>query len=254
MSPTPKMDFFEQALLRALEDERRLAEERALIPGLLQHDLNNVLTQVMLAAGALANSPDAADRSAALRDIQGGSRRMAELLEGMRFLFNTREGADDFGRDDLAAFITALVREPGVWPPGPEVALALPPSMWCVFSPTLVRHALVNLVGNAVAYSATTWVRVRLSPIRGDCWQIAVANGGPGIPADHVRYLSGLGRSIRKSARSRTPGLGLYIARMCVRFHGGQLRVRSLPRLTVFSFSVAGAQRRTAADAPLHAA
>jgi signal transduction histidine kinase len=33
--------------------------------------------------------------------------------------------------------------------------------MWCTFSPTLMRHALVNLIGNAVAYSAHTCVRVR---------------------------------------------------------------------------------------------
>ena len=247
MSLLPKMPSYEEALLRALEEERRLAEERALIPGLLQHDLNNVLTQVMLAAGMLANATDPRSRADSLRDIQGGATRMAELLAGMRFLFNSREGADDFARADLAAFVAKLVREPGVWPAGPEVELDLPSSMWCTFSPTLVRHALVNLVGNALLYSAGTWVRVRLAPTRAERWQLAVANGGPGIPSDHVRYLFGLGRAVQRSERAGTPGLGLYLARMCVRFHGAELRVRSRPQLTVFSFALAGAQRRLGA-------
>jgi signal transduction histidine kinase len=243
MFPTPNPASFEEALLDSLVAERRLSEERALLPGLLHHGLANVLCQVSLAASLLGATRTEAERAGALRDIHGGVKRMDDLLAGMRLLYLNRGGVDDFARADLAGFVTKLVREPGVWPAGPAIALELPATMWCSFSPTLVRHALVNLIGNAVAYSQGTWVRVRLSLVRGDRWLISVANGGPGIPANHVPYLFELSRRANVAAKSAQPGLGLYIARMCLRFHSSELRVRSRPRLTVFAFGLEGAQR-----------
>lgn len=236
------MPSLEEALFQALEEERTLSEERALLPGILQHDLANALCQVSLSAAILTTVTTEAERASCMRDVQGGVKRMSELLTGMRFLFLTREGAADYDRGDLPAFITDLVREPGVWPSGAPIELELPTRMVCSFSPTLVRHALVNLIGNAVAYSQGTWVRVRLSPVREEFWQLSIANGGPGIPADHVPYLFDLGKSVRYTGRMGSRGLGLYIARMCVRLHGSALRVRSRAKLTVFSFKIHGAQ------------
>jgi two-component system sensor histidine kinase QseC len=244
------MPQLEDALLDALIEERRLSEERALIPGLLQHDLANVLCQVSLSTEMLAIANAATDRERALRDINGGVKRMTELLAGMRFLYHTRAGVSDYARGDLAGFVGQLVVEPGVWPTGAPITLELPDRMWCSFSPTLVRHALVNLIGNAVAYSQGTWVRVRLSPIIGERWQLAIANGGPGIPVSHLPYLFALRRHPGAPVKSGRPGLGLYIARMCVRSHGGVLRVRTRPQLTVFSFAVQGTQRGAASPAP----
>lgn len=237
------MPSLEEALLTALEDERRLAEERALLPGLLQHDLANVLCQVSLSTALLSVAQGEEARAHCIRDIQGGVKRMNDLLGGMRDLFVTRSGAPDVSRGELAGFIRELVCEPGVWPVGAPITLELPDGMWCSFSPTLVRHILVNLIGNAMAYSAGTWVRVRLSPVRGDLWLVAVANGGPGIPADHLPYLFSIDRPLRAARKSGRTGLGLYIARNCVRFHGSSLRVRTRERVTVFGFSVHGAQR-----------
>lgn len=232
------MPSLEEALFQALEEERKLSEERALLPGLLQHDLANVLCQVSLSVAVLSSVNDGPDRDRYLRDIQGGVKRMSDLLSGMRFLFLTRSGAADYGPGDLVAFITDLVREPGVWPAGAPISMDLPSAMNCSFSPTLVRHALVNLIGNAVTYSHGTWVRVRLAPVRGATWQLSVTNGGPGIPADHMPYLFELGHAVKYTGKAGSPGLGLYIARMCVRFHGSVLRVRTHDAFTIFSFNV----------------
>jgi len=237
------MPQLEETLLQALIEERRLSEERALVPGLMQHDLANVLTQVSLASEFLDHPSSSAEREDATRELRGGIRRMTELLSGMQFLYHTRGGASDYARDDLAAFITQLVIEPGVWPEGAPITLKLPKTLWCLFSPSLVRHALVNLIGNAVAYSQGTWVRVRLSPVNGGRWQIAIANGGPGIPVGHLPYLFSIARSAGIPVKSGRSGLGLYIARMCVRTHGSALRVRTRPKLTVFSFAVQGSPR-----------
>src|SRR3954470_2492474 len=44
------MPSLEEILFQSLEAERKLSEERALLPGLLQHDLANVLCHVSLSA------------------------------------------------------------------------------------------------------------------------------------------------------------------------------------------------------------
>ncbi len=234
------MSRLEEALFVALEEERNLSEERALLPGILQHDLANVLCQVSMCTTILATTRNDAVRSQSLRDLQGGVKRMNELFAGMRQLFLTRDGAKDFAHGDLAAFITALVREPGVWPAGAPIALDLPAVVPVLYSPLLMRHALVNLIGNAVAYSRGSWVRVRLVRAAGDNWHLLVANGGPGIPVDHQPYLFELTSEGKTAPKIGSTGIGLYIARRCVRSHGSILRVRSREGLTVFSFHVRG--------------
>jgi signal transduction histidine kinase len=240
------MSLLEDALFAALEEERKLSEERALLPGILQHDLANVLCQVSLSASILTAARDDAERARILRDLQGGVKRMTDLLAGMRLLFLTRGGATDFVPGNLGAFMADLVREPGVWPEGAPVTLELPETALMPFSPLLLRHALVNLIGNAVAYSRGTWVRVRLSRATAASWRVSVANGGPGIPADHRPYLFDLTPPGKAAPKLGSSGLGLYIARMCVRFHGSTLRVRSRTGLTVFSFHVRSAQHHAA--------
>ena len=83
--------------------------------------------------------------------------------------------------------------------------------------------------------------------MRGETWQLSVANGGPGIPADHMAYLFELGHAARYTSKLGSPGLGRYIARMCVRFHGAVLRVKTRNAITVFSFNVRVAKRHQAA-------
>jgi signal transduction histidine kinase len=244
------MPSLEETLFQALEEERQLSEERALLPGLLQHDLANVLCQVSLSASMVSLMTTDTDRERYLRDVEGGIKRMSELLTGMRFLFLTRDGSSDYGRGDLTTFIKELIEEPGVWPPGATIEQELPGTMWCSFSPTLIRHALVNLIGNAVAYSRGTWVRVRLSQVTSVLWQLSIANGGPGIPANHKPYLFDLGQNAKFSEKLGSHGLGLYIARMCVRLHGSTLRVRTREGLTVFSFNIKGTQRERAVPKP----
>lgn len=246
MFPESHHSPLESALLDALLAERQLSEERALLPGMLQHDMANVLCQLTLAASLLDDVKTEEQRTAVTRDVQGGVKRMNELLEGMRVLYDQRVGAADFKRGDFAGFLTELVRTPGVWPAGAPIHLEVPAMMWCTFSPTLVRHALVNLIGNAVAYSEGTWVRLRLSRVGGHRWQVAIANGGPGIPANHLPYLFELGQQEQVPAKSSQSGLGLYITRTCLRMHGTTLRVRSRPRLTVFAFTLEGPQRGAA--------
>ena len=92
-----------------------------------------------------------------------------------------------------------------------------------------LRQVLRNLVSNAVKYSpagGTVTVRCRL---RGSQVAIEVIDQGLGIPQEQV------GNLFKKFERVRTPehmavsgtGLGLYICRLIVEGHGGQIWVES---------------------------
>lgn len=237
------MPQLEETLLDALAAERRISEERALLPGLLQHDLANVLQQITTNVDLLVRGEARPEEGQDLVHVQRAVHRLGDMVKGMKYLHMARGGETDYTRDNLAAYISDLVLTKGIWPKGAAVTLVLPAEMWCTFSPALIQHALLNLVGNAIAYSHNTWVRVRLERTRGERWQIAVANGGPGIPEKHLPYLFSLGRRAGVDTKSSVSGLGLYIARQCVRDHGSELRLRTKPGKTVFAFTVEGSQR-----------
>ncbi len=94
-----------------------------------------------------------------------------------------------------------------------------------------IQQVLVNLVGNAVEHSVPGQ-RVWLSS-QWDDQQIvfAVRDEGPGIaPEDQARLFTAFARAgTRKTAGERSVGLGLAIARLVVKAHGGRLWVESIP-------------------------
>jgi signal transduction histidine kinase len=90
-----------------------------------------------------------------------------------------------------------------------------------------LRHAIDNVLGNALKYSAGP-IRIRVEEAEREV-AIVVADTGIGIPAgDLERIFSRFGRAA--NARSRGiagSGVGLYIAKKIVEIHGGRLDVRS---------------------------
>ncbi|MDD3180554.1 MAG: ATP-binding protein [Opitutaceae bacterium] len=210
---------------------------------MLQHDLANAMCGLTMAVDLAGLSRNEQERQESYRRLRASMAQVTDLLSGMRLLYLNREGVKDFKRGDLAAFVRSLLREPSVWREIPQFIIRLPDVMWCTFSPTLIRHAMFNLVSNAALYSQGTWVRVRLAPVRGATWILSVANGGPGISEDYLRYLFDLRHKAVNGRSARKPGscgLGLYIARMCLRAHGSNLRLISRKGLTVFSFPLVG--------------
>lgn len=111
-----------------------------------------------------------------------------------------------------------------------------------------VVQALVNLLGNAVKFSAagsTVTCSAALEPGR---LVLTVADRGRGIPADQLERVFDRFAQV-DSSDSRThagTGLGLAIARSVVEAHGGQITVTSTVGVgTTFTISVP--QRATSA-------
>lgn len=93
----------------------------------------------------------------------------------------------------------------------------------------LLGRLVLNLLDNAVKYSpAGRAVTVSLARA-GDSWEIRVADGGPGIPAEAQARLFerffrvDIARSREESSTTGGAGLGLAIARHIAEAHGGSL-------------------------------
>jgi signal transduction histidine kinase len=94
--------------------------------------------------------------------------------------------------------------------------------------PTALRQVLVNLVENAVRYTARGRVMVETARENGGVW-VTVRDTGAGIAPEHLpRIFERFYRVDRARARDEGgTGLGLAIVRHLVEAHGGRVRADS---------------------------
>ena len=103
-----------------------------------------------------------------------------------------------------------------------------------------ITQVLLNLVGNAIKFTDTGEVAVRVSKSDGT-FLVSVADTGPGISeAEQQSIFEEFQQADSSSTREKSgTGLGLAIARHMVEMHGGRLWVESTPgEGATFSFTL----------------
>lgn len=142
----------------------------------------------------------------------------------------------DLRRRELAPFLEALVAEWRDLAPGHDFTLAAEP-VAVTFDEERLRQVLNNLLSNAVKYGAPgdkVAIGVTLSPA---LVTISVRDHGRGIAAAEIPRI--FDRFHQVAATRHGHGLGLYIASMLAKLHGGTLTVRSEEgQGTTFSLSL----------------
>ncbi len=137
---------------------------------------------------------------------------------------------------DVVAQLLVLAEEKGQ-----VVEVEAIPELPVAIDTGVCRHALVNLLDNAIKYSPEG-TRIRISVRRaGRQAVVEVADEGPGIPAAHRdRVFERFYRVERHQDDAVTgSGLGLSIARWAVELHGGQLTlVPDVPRGACFRMTL----------------
>jgi signal transduction histidine kinase len=134
-------------------------------------------------------------------------------------------------RYELGAVIAACVQ--GYRSAWPQVVfeLALPATAVMVEgSPDLLAQMLDKLIDNAVDYHASgTPVRISLELGEGEA-QLGVANAGPVLSDQLAKRLFNAMVSVREGRQTGGMhlGLGLYVARLIARFHGGRIAAVNL--------------------------
>ncbi len=225
----------EAALLEALERERALLRQRDLVNGIVLHEMSNAVAVVMGAVELIKlNGTRSPTFHFALQRVGGGARLMNEMLAGLRVLLGGEGNEPIFEHRDLPSFVRSVVTDPVLTAENAATRVKVisrldDPTQ--VFCPSLLRHALANLVRNALRYSPLPRPVSVIIGCRGDQRWIHVLNRGPKIPADIAARLFEPGKKNPKGGM----GFGLHITQACALRMGGELVFGTTPIATVFS-------------------
>ena len=226
-----------------LDDERfhRIRAEEAVrlrdeFLSIASHELMTPLTALQIdlqglqaAGGVSANDPKAAKR--AVRSVRSAD-RLAALIQSLLDVSRIATGRLAIKRErlDLSEAISEVVESlRGVAAKaGCDLSFATSGPIWGSWDRLRMDQVVMNLLSNALKYSAGAPIRVALS-IDADHAIIEVADEGPGIPDQD------LGRIFERFERAASLrhfgglGLGLYVARQIVDAQGGAISARNLP-------------------------
>ncbi len=201
----------------------------------VSHEIQSPLTSIRGFARALRN--DVAGREEAMRYldvIEAESERLSRLSANLLKLASLETDAHPFEpsayRLDRQLRSTVLAFEPQWKEKGIE-AIADLPDVTIVADEDLLHQVWVNLIGNAVKFTPSGGcIRVSATVVGSGAdaaVRVAVADSGPGIPAEERQLVFDRFYKIDKARLPGVPGsgLGLAIVRRIAEMHGGTVAV-----------------------------
>jgi signal transduction histidine kinase len=238
---------------RFLLTERRRSDDavanRDDFMGIVSHDLRNLLGGIVMTAAILGKgtATDAAglETLARVERIQRYAARMNRLIGDLvdvasidagKLSLAPREGdasalADEAVEMFLAAAAEKRIALTSQIGAGPVTAL---------FDHDRMLQVLINLITNAIKFTETGAVTVRVEPAFAGGARVSVEDTGSGVPAEMLESIFERFWQAGKNDR-RGSGLGLYISKCIVEAHGGRIWAESRPGVaTVVSFTIPG--------------
>jgi signal transduction histidine kinase len=210
------------------------ARERQFISD-ASHELKTPLTSINANAQMLLRWGDRDERirTESLETIVGESGALASMVSGMLVLAKADRG-DEIPKEplSLATVVGEAVRGSSqrASEKGLELRFDAGSGALVLGEPNLLRQLASNLIDNAIKFTETGSVNVRVGSDEGNAW-VEVRDTGPGIPEDELPYV--FERFYRADkARSRIvpgTGLGLAIVRSIARVHGGIVTAEPAP-------------------------
>ena len=210
------------AIARDVTSEQRRIEELTSFAAVAAHDLKSPLAAVQgwieVAEDALGN--DTITASQALERGRSAADRMSREIDDWLTYNVAREGAVQPETVALQPVVDSIVATY----PGGDFLVETPDSVRA--DPTLLRHLLVNLVGNAVKYTRPgekPIVTIRSFATRDRNWvRLYVVDAGIGIPeGEESTIFEPFRRASEVERLYEGSGLGLALAKRIVRRHGG---------------------------------
>lgn len=207
-----------------------LMEELRLLTDSLAHDLRSPVSRLRAAAHAAAESGDPREQEELLgKVIQQADaliRILSAAIEISRSEAQTgRNQFSWFDAGELAAELTEMY-EPVAEEAGAPLRYVVPDRPTLLFGHRqLLAQAISNLVENAIRYGSSGGaIEIVVERADGKV-QIAVADHGPGIPAElRSEARKRFGR-LDASRTAEGAGLGLALAEAIAHLHDGQLRL-----------------------------
>jgi signal transduction histidine kinase len=216
----------------ALERKLRVSEKFATIgrlSGGLAHELGSPLSVIGMRADALRGAADAAPAARIQAEaISMEVHRMSLFLEGL--LHMSRQRGILFERVDITEVLRAVVADLAGHAERAHVGMQFDSEAGPVTvlgQETLLRHALRNLVRNAIQalrdHPGERRVWLRMSRNTHEI-RITVEDNGPGIPEDQMKEVF---QPFYTTRDATGIGLGLPISHGIIEEHGGELHLEN---------------------------
>jgi PAS domain S-box-containing protein len=225
------------ASVRDITKFREAEELKSTFISVISHELKTPVSLIKGYAGTLRREDarwDPATVQDSLAVIEEESDRLAELIENLLDASRLQAGAFKLNMlevplDTVAARLAGRFQ---VQSPQHKFKLDFPPDFPAVMADEdRIVQVLSNLISNAIKYSPSGGTITISGRVGKDSVVVAVADEGPGLPAEE------LSRVFDRFYRADTPatkraqgaGLGLYLAKAVVEAHGGRIWVESQP-------------------------
>jgi signal transduction histidine kinase/CheY-like chemotaxis protein len=238
-------------LARLNGELRRRDRERADLFATMSHELRTPLNAIIGHSRLLLDDLDGElndEQRTDIRQIHDGGLGLLRIVNGTLDFARLEAGAATFDRSPVQVWAVAEEVIALLKPLATAGGLQLTSNIGAGLPPVLadeerLRQALVNLVGNALKFTASGWVRLD-AEAAGDGVTISVHDSGVGIPDESKeRIFEPFRQADEASDRSHEgTGLGLAITRRLVELMGGRIWVASTPGVgSTFSVSLARA-------------
>jgi len=231
------------------------------------HDLNNVLSPILMAAELLRSDPHDPEAPRWAEMIQSDAQRCAAMVKQiLSFVRGSDVGRTPVQLRHLIADLHRMITQ--TFPAAVECQVITDPDLWPVSADvTQLYQVLLNLAVNArdampdggrlrieatntTIDSAHTQINSEASP--GPHVVITVADDGTGIPPEIVERI--FDPFFTTKAEGAGTGLGLATVLQVVRAHGGFIDLRSSPgegtQFTVYLPAATVSEAQSSADAP----
>ena len=215
---------------REVEKIRQYNEYLERMAARLNHELQTPLSVIRSSLDHL--DPAAADRAGDrvyLERATEGVQRLTNILNKMAEARRLEEALDEdeIHRFNLVEVVRGCVAGYELAYPQTRFDLVIEEEDLPVTGiPELIAQAFDKLIDNAVEFSSGAAIRVRLHRESGEAC-LRVLNEGANLPEASTDSLFESMVSIRGAGAERHLGLGLYVARSIVTFHGGNLSLNN---------------------------
>jgi len=202
----------------------------------VSHDLKSPISAIAGLAYLLQQDHrEDAQYQRRLQRLRDTAKAMGDLVSDLLDLGRIEAGLDPATeRDDVVPLIEGVVQTLGHEAEAKPITIetTLPKDCWLPMSAARLRQALLNLVGNAIKYTAAggrVHVTLAVDDALGTA-TIAVRDTGRGIPAADLPHVFDKFYRVKSHAADGTPGtgLGLAIVKSIVDLHHGRVRVESV--------------------------
>jgi len=202
--------------------ENMLDAKRALLLG-ISHELRTPLSRMRLELEFLDDQEKVESLKAEIREME---KIVVSLLEAERL--NSRHAQLSRTHTNIGELVNELLSD-FFARDNARISVEVPATPIIAFvDEARVALLLKNLVSNALRYSKPEDGQIDiLVGVENDELVMTVADKGPGLPSDQIEHI---GQPFYRSDSSRTrksggTGLGLYLATLVAKAHGGSLRL-----------------------------